>query len=44
MSMQSAPSRTERPETECPPARIVNGSASSRQARIAAETSSASVA
>ena len=24
-SMQSAPSRTERPDTECPPARIVNG-------------------
>ena len=25
--MQSAPSRTERPETECAPARTVNGSA-----------------
>ena len=41
-SMHSAPSRTERPETECPPARIVNGSPAARAARIAAATSSAS--
>ena len=43
-SMQSAPSRTERPETECPPARTVNGRPAARAARIAAATSSASVA
>jgi hypothetical protein len=42
--MHSAPSRTERPETECPPARIVNSSPAARAARIAAATSSASVA
>ncbi len=42
--MHTAPSRTERPETECPPARIVNGSPAARAARMAADTSSASVA
>ena len=40
--MHSAPSRTDRPETECPPARIVNGTPAMRAARTAAATSSAS--
>ena len=42
--MQSAPSRTDRPATEWPPARIVNGIPAARAARIAAATSSASLA
>ena len=42
MSMHSAPSRTERPETEWPPARIVKATPASRAARMAAATSSAS--
>jgi hypothetical protein len=44
MSMHSASSRTERPDTECPPARIVNSRASAFAPRMAAATSSASVA
>ena len=43
-SMHSAPSRIERPEIECPPARTVNARPAARAARIAAATSSASVA
>jgi hypothetical protein len=40
--MHSAPSRTERPETECPPPRIVKARPAARAARTAAATSSAS--
>ena len=43
-SMHSAPFLTERPETECPPLRIVNFRPLARAARIAAATSSESVA
>ena len=42
--MHSAPSRTERPETEWPPPRTVNARPEPRAARIAAATSSASFA
>ncbi len=42
MSMHSAPSRTDRPETEWPPARTVKPTEARRAARIAAATSSAS--
>ena len=43
-SMHSAPSRTERPETEWAPARTVNASPAERAAAMAACTSSVSVA